>query len=54
MPFGKKTKLSNAIKKHPVQKIYIGNVMSEWNELKENLKVKNDVELSSLLIKRYI
>ena len=27
---------------------------SEWNELKENLEVKNDVELLSLLIKRYI
>ena len=40
-------------KKHQMQKIYIGNVMSEWNELKENLKIKNDIELSSLLIKRY-
>ena len=28
--------------------------MSDWNELKENLKVKNNVELSSLLIKIYI
>ena len=53
MPFGKKTKLRNTTKKHQMQKIYIGNVMSEWNELKENLKIKNDIELSSLLIKRY-
>ena len=39
MRFGKKTKLNNTTKKHQVQKIYIGNVMSEWNKSKEHLKV---------------
>ena len=53
MPFGKKTKLSNTIKKHQRQKIYIGNVTSEWNELKENLE-ELSCRVSSRLIKRYI
>ena len=53
MPFGgKRQKIDNDSKKYHLQKIYIGKRIDDWNALKTNLGVKNDVELATLLLQK--